>query len=73
MYMYLDGNNGHDGQGLHEYNDGCRINGYFIEVHPKDRRIVINLESNGFSPGMTKIEMGRDEAIKLVSKLLSVL
>ena len=69
MYVYVDGyQSGQDS----EHNSGYRVNGYYIEVYPKDKKIIINLEL-GSSSSMTKIEMERDEAIKLVSKLLSAL
>ena len=69
MYVYVDGyQSGQDSQ----HNGGFQVNGYYIEVYPKDKKIIINLES-GSSSSMTKIEMERDEAIKLVSKLLSAL
>jgi hypothetical protein len=69
MYVYVDGYQG--GQGS-QHNNGYRVNGYYIEVYPKDKKIIINLEAGG-SSSMTKIEMEREEAIKLVSKLLSAL
>lgn len=71
MYVHLDSYA--DNQELHQLNGVYKVNGYFIEVHPKEKKIVINLEAGGLASSMTKIEMGRDEAILLVSKLLSVL
>ncbi|HEX3037022.1 MAG TPA: hypothetical protein VHT73_18210 [Thermodesulfobacteriota bacterium] len=71
MYVYLDGYRG--GQDSRQHNYVYRVNGYFIEVHPKDKKIIINLEADSLTSSVTKIEMGRDEAILLVSKLLSVL
>jgi hypothetical protein len=69
MYVYVNNHNGQEAL----QNNGHRVNGYYIEVRPKDKRIIINLDAGNPSSSMTKIEMGRDEAIKLVSKLLSVL
>ncbi|HSE83351.1 MAG TPA: hypothetical protein VLB01_02240 [Thermodesulfobacteriota bacterium] len=71
MYIHIDGYQ--DNQELPRHNGVYKVNGYFIEVHLKDKKIVINLEAGGLASSMTKIEMGRDEAILLVSKLLSVL
>ena len=71
MYVHMDGYQ--DSQELHRHNGIYKVNGYFIEVHPKEKKIVISLEAGGLASSVTKIEMGRDEAILLVSKLLSVL
>jgi hypothetical protein len=71
MYVHIDGYQ--DSQESHQHNGVYKVNGYFIEVHPKEKKIIINLEAGGLASSMTKIEMKRDEAILLVSKLLSVL